>query len=76
MWFVPRPKPVPLKCRAEDEIQQAKAAQQDVQRRFLEAVEEGEEIREVVSQMKTRRIRNGYEEMIEDAFLRRPGRRT
>lgn len=73
MWFHPRPElpqhspPV----RGNGDIRQAWEAQADVRRRFLEVVEEGQEIRQVASEMKTRRIRNGYEELIEDALARR-----
>lgn len=73
MWFHPRPSVVPAAGpRASDDLWQARAAQADTRRRFLEVVEEGEQIRQVSSEMKIRRIRNGYEEMIEDAFARRP----
>lgn len=60
--------------RPDDGLKEAQAARQDTHRRFLEVVAEGEQIRQVTSDMKNRRIRNGYDELIEDALSRRPGR--
>lgn len=81
MWFHPRRELPPMSVaplstlpRAVDDIQSAQAAQQDTRRRFLEVVEEGVEIRQVASEAKVRRIRNGYEDMIEDAMRLRPGK--
>lgn len=78
MWFHPRAD-IPLSLtkravipRAADDIGSAREAQRDTSRRFLEAVHEGIEIRQVASEMKTRRVRNGYDEMIEDALINRP----
>lgn len=74
VWFRLRPElpQPPTTAQGDGDIKQAWQAQADVRRRFLEVVEEGQKIRQVASEMKTRRIRNGYEELIEDALARRP----
>jgi hypothetical protein len=78
VWFHPRtdlsasPAVKSAIPHAPDDIPSALAAQRDTSRRFLEAVQEGWEVRQVASDMKTRRIRNGYEDKIEDALARRP----
>lgn len=83
MWFLPRPDPKLLvpppmtasDCRVDDDICRAQAAQRDTRQRFIEAVHEGEEIRQVASEMKIRRVRNGYEDLIEDAMMLRTEKR-
>lgn len=57
-------------------VEDARRSQKESSRRFLEAAVEGPEIRRVSSEMREYRIRNGFEELIEDALAsRKNGRR-
>lgn len=55
---------------------EARRQQRESTRRFVEAAQEGPEVRRVSSEMRDFRIRNGFEELIEDALSpRRKGPR-
>lgn len=63
--------PPPPKCHGTPSVDEARQRQRESTKRFLEATFEGPEIRKVSSEMRAIRIRNGFEELIEDALMSR-----
>lgn len=52
-------------------VEEAKREQQASSSRFIEAAHQGPEVRRVSAEMRDLRIRNGFEDLIEDAMERR-----
>jgi hypothetical protein len=57
-------------------VEEARREQAASTNRFIEAAHRGPEVRRVSEEMKTRRIRNGYEELLEDALKLRRGKKS
>lgn len=68
MWHRNRPFPAAPAPPAQHTVEEARREQRATTERFIEAADRGAEVRRVSSEMRNLRIRNGYEELIEQAL--------